>query len=118
MKLEEPQVVKQGGRYGVKLKASAPSIHMIRTNIETEVSPAIGGERASEDMINFLIQGFDGDMSRIWESNIFGKSLNDIAGEGLAGKIKALPEDTKQKLQNTIQRIVNEGSGGLICIIL
>ncbi len=118
MKLEEPQVVRQGGRYGVKLKASAPSIHMIRTNIETEVSPAIGGERASEDMINFLIQGFDGDMSRIWESNIFGKSLNDIAGEGLAGKIKALPEETKGKLRNTIQRIVNEGSGGLICIIL
>ncbi len=118
MKLEEPQVVRQGGRYGVKLKASAPSIHMIKTNIETEVSPAIGGERASEDMINFLIQGFDGDMSRIWESNIFGKSLNDIAGEGLAGKIKALPEETKCKLQNTIQRIVNEGSGGLICIIL
>ncbi len=118
MKLEEPQVVRQGGRYGVKLKASAPSIHLIKTNIETEVSPAIGGERASEDMINFLIQGFDGDMSRIWESNIFGKSLNDIAGEGLAGKIKALPEETKGKLRNTIQRIVNEGSGGLICIIL
>ncbi len=118
MKLEEPQVVRQGGRYGVKLKASAPSIHLIKTSIETEVSPAIGGERASEDMINFLIQGFDGDMSRIWESNIFGKSLNDIAGEGLAGKIKALPGDTKSKLRNTIQRIVNEGSGGLICIIL
>jgi len=118
MKLEEPQVVRQGGRYGVKLKASAPSIHMIKTTIETEVSPAIGGERASEDMINFLIQGFDGDMSRIWESNIFGKSLNDIAGEGLAGKIKAVPNDTRLKLQNTIQRIVNEGSGGLICIIL
>lgn len=118
MKLEEPQVVKQGARYGVKLKASAPSIHMIRTNIETEVSPAIGGERTSEDMINFLIQGFDGDMSRIWESNIFGKSLNDIASEALAGKIKALKEETKDKLRGTIQRIVNEGSGGLICIIL
>jgi len=118
MKLEEPQVVKQGGRYGVKLKASAPSIHLIKTNVETEVSPAIGGERASEDMINFLIQGFDGDMSRIWESNIFGKSLNDIAGEGLAGKIKAVPNDTKSKLKGTIERIVNEGSGGLICIIL
>ncbi len=118
MKLEEPQVVKQGGRYGVKLKASAPSIHMIKTNVETEVSPAIGGERASEDMINFLIQGFDGDMSRIWESNIFGKSLNDIAGESLAGKIKSLKDETKEKLRGTIQRIVNEGSGGLICIIL
>ena len=118
MKLEEPQVIKQSGRYSVKLKASAPSIHMIRTNIETEVSPAIGGEKASEDMINFLIQGFDGDMSKIWDSNIFGKSLNDIAGEGLTGKLKALPTETKTKLQNSLQRIVNEGSGGLICIIL
>ena len=118
MKLEEPQVIKQSGRYSVKLKASAPSIHLIRTNIETEVSPAIGGEKASEDMINFLIQGFDGDMSKIWDSNIFGKSLNDIAGESLTGKLKALPAETKNKLQNSLQRIVNEGSGGLICIIL
>lgn len=118
MKLEEPQIVRQGGRYGVKLKASAPSIHMIMANIETEVSPAIGGEKASEDVINFLLQGYDGDMKKIWESNIFGKSLNDIAGEGLAGKIKALPEDTRGKLQNTVQRIINEGSNGLICIIL
>lgn len=118
MTLEEPQIVRQGGRYGVKLKASAPSIHMIMANIETEVSPAIGGEKASEDVMNFLLQGYDGDMKKIWESNIFGKSLNDIAGEGLAGKIKALPEDARGKLQNTIQRIINEGSGGLICIIL
>lgn len=118
MRLEEPQIVRQGGRYGVKLKASAPSIHMIMANIETEVSPAIGGEKASEDVINFLLQGYNGDMSRIWESNIFGKSLNDIAGEGLASKIKALPDDARGKLQNTIQRIINEGSGGLICIIL
>ena len=118
LRLEEPQVVKQGGRYGVKLKASAPSIHIIKTDIETEVSPAIGGERASEEMINFLIQGFDGDMSRIWDSNIFGKSLNDIAGESLAGKIKAMPSETKSKLRGTVQRIVNEGSNGLICIIL
>lgn len=118
MTLEEPQIVRQGSRYGVKLKASAPSIHMIMANIETEVSPAIGGEKASEDVINFLLQGYDGDMSRIWESNIFGKSLNDIAGEGLASKIKALPDDARGKLQNTIQRIINEGSGGLICIIL
>ena len=118
MRLEEPQIVRQGGRYGVKLKASAPSIHMIMADIETEVSPAIGGEKASEDVINFLLQGYNGDMSRIWESNIFGKSLNDIAGEGLASKIKALPDDARGKLQNTIQRIINEGSGGLICIIL
>ena len=118
MKLEEPQIVRQGGRYGVKLKASAPSIHMIMANIETEVSPAIGGERASEEVINFLLQGYDGDINRIWESNIFGKALNDIAGEGLTNKIRAMPDDAQSKLQNTIQRIVNEGSGGLICILL
>ena len=118
MTLEEPQIVRQGGRYGVKLKASAPSIHMIMANIETEVSPAIGGERASEEVINFLLQGYDGDINRIWESNIFGKALNDIAGEGLTNKIKAMPVEAQGKLQTTIQRIVNEGSGGLICILL
>lgn len=118
MQLEEPEIVRQGGRYGVRLKASAPSIHMIMANIETEVSPALGGEKASEEIINFLLQGFDGDVSRIWESNIFGKSLYDIAGEGLTSKIKRMPEDAQNKLQETLQRIVNEGSGGLICIIL
>ena len=91
---------------------------MIMTNIETEVTPAIGGETASEDIINFLLQGFDGDVNRIWQSNIFGKSLNDIAEEGLYSKIEALPDNVKQKLQDTLQRIINEGSGGLICILL
>jgi len=118
MQLEEPQIVRQGGRYGVKLKASAPSIHMIMTNVETEVSPAIGGEKASEEVINFLLQGYDGDINRIWESNIFGKSLNDIAADGLTGKIKGMPREAQSKLQSTIQRIINEGSGGLICILL
>lgn len=118
MRLEEPQIVRQGGRYGVRLRASAPSIHMIQADIETEVSPAIGGEKASEDVINFLLQGYDGDVSRIWESNIFGKPLNDIAGEGLNNKIRAMPPDAQTKLRTTVQRIVNEGSGGLICILL
>lgn len=117
--MEEPEIVRQGGRYGVRLKASAPSIHMIRANIETEVSPAIGsGGGSSEEIINFLLQSFDGDASRIWESNIFGKSLLDIAGESLAGKIKKMPQEAQNKLRDTLQRIVNEGSGGLICIIL
>ena len=118
MQLEEPQIVRQGGRYGVKLKASAPSIHMIMANIETEVSPAIGGEKASEEVINFLLQGYDGDINRIWESNIFGKPLNDIAGEGLNNKIRAMPEDAREKLRTTVQRMVNDGSGGMICILL
>ncbi len=118
MRLEEPQIVKQGGKYSVKLKANAPAIHMLMTNVETEVTPAIGGETASEDIINFLLQGFDGDVNRIWQSNIFGKSLYDIAEEGLSSKIEALPENAKKKLRGTLQRIINEGSGGLICILL
>jgi len=118
MVLEEPEIVSRGGKYSVRLKAKAESIHMIRVNIETEVSPAIGGEKASEEVISFLLQGFDGDMNRIWESNIFGKSLNDIAAEGLTSKIRKMPEDVQYKLQEALQRIVNEGNGGLICIIL
>ncbi len=118
MHLEEPQIVRQGGKYSVKLKASAPAIHMMMTNIETEVTPALGGETASEDIINFLLQGFDGDVNRIWQSNIFGKSLYDIAEEGLTSKIESLPQSAKDKLQETLQRIINEGSGGLICILL
>ncbi len=118
MRLEEPQIVKQGGKYSVRLKANAPAIHMLMTNVETEVTPAIGGETASEDIINFLLQGFDGDVNRIWQSNIFGKSLYDIAEEGLSSKIEALPENAKLKLRSTLQRIINEGSGGLICILL
>lgn len=118
MRLEEPEIVKQGGRYGVRLKASAPSIHMIMANIETEVSPAVGGEKSSGDIINYLLQEFEGDSGKIWESNIFGKSLYDIASEGLNTKIKKMPEDAQDKLQETLQRIINEGSGGLICIIL
>lgn len=118
LKLAEPEIVRHGGHYGVRLKASAPSIHMILTNIETEVSPALGSERHSEDIINYLLQEFEGDTGRIWESNIFGKSLYDIAGEGLQSKLRSMPRDAQGKLQDTLQRIVNEGSGGLICIIL
>ena len=88
------------------------------TDVETEVTPAIGGEGASEDIINFLLQGFDGDVNRIWQSNIFGKSLNDIAEEGLTAKIEALPESVKDKLRDTLERLINEGGGGLICILL
>lgn len=116
--LQEPEIVKQGGRYGVKLKASAPSIHMIMTDIETEVSPGVGGERSSEDIINYLLQEFEGDSKKIWESNIFGKSLYDIASEGLNAKIKRMPEEAQSKLRETLQRIINDGSNGLICIIL
>lgn len=118
MSLEEPEIVRQGGKYAVRLKANAPAIHMMMTNVETEVAPAIGGETASEDIISFLLQGFDGDVNRIWQSNIFGKSLYDIAEEGLTSKIESLPDNAKRKMKETLQRIINEGSGGLICILL
>ena len=118
LELQEPEIVKHGGRYGVRLKASAPSIHMIRANIETEVSPGVGGEKSSEDIISFLLQEFEGNTGKLWESNIFGKSLYEIAGEGLAAKIKRMPEESQMKLRDTLERIINEGSNGLICIIL
>lgn len=116
--LEEPEIMKQGGRYGVRLRASAPSIHMIRADIETEVSPIVGGEKQSEDMINYLLQEYEGDSSKIWEANIFGKSLHELVNEDLNVKLKRMPEDARVKLRETLQRIINEGSGGLICIIL
>ena len=118
LRLEEPEIVRQGGRYGVRLKASAPSIHMIRADIETEVSPLMGSEKQSEEMVGFLLQDFEGDTARIWESNIFGKSFHDLVGEDLNGKLKRMPEDARDKLRETLQRVINEGSGGLICIIL
>lgn len=118
MRLEEPQIVQQGGKYAVKLRAGAPAIHMLSTQVECEVNPAIGGDGASEDILGFLLQGFDGDVNRIWESNIFGKSLNDLAEESLTARIDSLPENAKIRLRETLQRLVNEDSSGLICILL
>lgn len=116
--LDEPEMVKQGSRFGVKLKAKAPSIHMIRADIETEVSPIVGSEKQSEELVNYLLSEFENDPKKIWESNIFGKSLHELVNEGLQSKLSHMPEDAQIKLQETLERIVNEGSGGLICIIL
>ena len=116
--LEEPEMVKQGSRFGVKLKAKAPSIHMIRADIETEVSPIVGSEKQSEDLVNYLLSEFESDPKKIWESNIFGKNLHELVNEGLQNKLSRMPEEAQGKLQETLERIVNEGSGGLICIIL
>jgi stage IV sporulation protein A len=118
LKLEQPEIVKQGGRYGIRLRASAPSIHMLRADIETEVSPIVGTERQSEELVRYLLAEFDDEPDAIWQSNIFGKSLHDLVSEGLSNKLKKMPEDARVKLQETLQRIINEGSGGLICIIL
>ena len=118
LQLAEPEIVRKGGRYGVRLKASAKAIHMFQTTIETEVSPEIGGENASSEILGFLLQGFDGDVEQLWQSNIFGKPIYTIAREGVEEKLSCLPTKAVGKLQETLQRVVNEGSGTLICIIL
>lgn len=118
LKLEEPEIVKQGSKFGVKLKASAPSIHMIRCDVETEVSPIVGSEKQSEDLVKYLLSEFENDTKRIWQSNIFGKSLHELVNEGLQNKLYRMPDEAQMKIQETLQRIINEGSGGLICIIL
>ena len=118
MTLDEPEIIKQGNRFGVKLRASAPSIHMIRADIETEIAPLVGTEKQSEELVNYLLKEFEGEPGKIWQSNIFGKSLHELVSEGLHNKLNKMPEDAQLKLQETLTRIINEGSGGLICIIL
>ena len=116
--LDEPEIVKQGSKFGIKLRAKAPSIHMIMTNVETEVSPIVGSEKQSEELVKYLLEEFESDPKKIWESNIFGKNLHELVNEGLQNKLERMPEDAQLKLQETLERIVNEGGGGLICIIL
>ena len=116
--LEEPEIIRQGGRYGVRLRAKAPSIHMIRADIQAEVSPIVGSEKQSEDMLTFLLKEFEDAPEKIWQSNIFGRSFHELINEDLSSKLKHMPEDARGKMQQTLERILNEGSGGLICIIL
>lgn len=116
--LEEPEIIKQGGKYGVRLKASAPSIHMMKANIVTEVNPIVGSEKQSEELVMYLMNEFDEDPKKIWSSNIFGKSLHELVNEGLHNKLYRMPVDARLKLQETLERIINEGCGGLICFIL
>lgn len=118
LKLEDPEIVRQGNKFGVKLRASAPSLHFIKANVETEVSPIVGTERQSEELIKSLMDQFENDPQKIWQSNMFGKSLEELVKEGLQNKLFRMPEDVQDKLQRTLQKIINEGNGGLICIIL
>jgi stage IV sporulation protein A len=118
LSLEEPVIVKQGGRFGVKLKASAPSLHIMRVDVEAEVSPIIGTEQQSEDMIKYLLSEFENNKQGIWETNMFGKSLNMMVKEGLNNKLAAMPEEARNKMRKTLTRIVNEGKGGVVCILL
>ncbi|MBP5427031.1 MAG: stage IV sporulation protein A [Clostridiales bacterium] len=114
----KPELLKQGSRFGVKLCASAPSIHMIRADIETQIAPIVGTQKQSEELVEYLIKEFDEEPQKLWETNIFGKSLNELVTEGLQNKLYRMSDDSQYKLQETLQKIINEGNGGLICIIL
>ena len=115
--LEEPEIVRQGGRYGVRLKASAPSLHIIRVDIETEVSPIVGSEKQSEELLQYLLSEFENDPTQIWSTNIFGKSLHGLVKEGLSNKLNHMPAEAQAKIQMTLQRIINEGRNNLLCIL-
>lgn len=118
MAFEEPELIKRGAQFGVRLRASAPSIHMIRADIETEVTPIIGTEKQGEELVQYLLDRFEADPKKLWEFDIFGKSLHDLVREGVQNKLFRMPENAQEKLQETLSRIINEGSGGLICIII
>lgn len=118
MELAEPELVKQGGRSGVRLKATAPSYHFIRADITTEVTPLIGTEKQCEDLVSYIMEEFEDNPEKIWQTNVFGKSLSDLVREGIQSKLYRMPENAQVKLQQTIERIVNDGGGGIICIII
>ena len=117
MHLEVPQIIRKGSNYGVKLKASAPSIHMLRADIQTEITPIVGDEERSRDLLQYLVKEYENDTVKLWDSNIFGKSVYELVSEGLWNKLKRMPEEARFKLQSTLSRIINEGSSGLLCII-
>ena len=118
LKLEKPEIVKKNGNYAVKLRASAPSIHMLRAQIETEISPMVGGEQESQQLIDYLLGEYEEDTDKLWQSNIFGKSLYELVSEGVTAKIMRMPDDARQKLTKTLGRMINENTGGMICILL
>ena len=118
LSLEQPEIVRQGGRYGVRLEASAPSIHMMKAVILTELSPIVGTEKQSEDLVQSLLKDFEDDPVRLWESNIFGKSLHELVNDGLQNKLLHMPQEARGRLQETLERVINEGCTGLICILI
>ena len=118
LQLEQPEIVRQGGRYGVRLQASAPSLHIMRAVIRTELSPIVGSERQSEELAESLLSSFEGDPAQLWQSNIFGKSLHELVNEGLQAKLLHMPQEARSRMQDTLERVINEGCTGLICILL
>ncbi len=117
MVLEEPEIIRTGNRFGVRLRATAPSLHIIKTDVQAEISPILGTEKQSEELIQYLMREFEGEPEKIWRTNLFGKSLNSLVREGIQNKLSGMPENAQIKLRDTLQKVVNEGSGGLICII-
>ena len=118
LSLEEPKIIRQGGKYGVRLKASAPSLHLMRADINTTISPIVGSEAQSKELVDYLLQEFEENPTKLWESNIFGKSLHDLMNEGLQNKLYKMPVEARMKLQEALERVINEGCNGLICFIL
>lgn len=115
--LEEPAIIKQGSKYGVKIRATAPSIHMIRANIETEISPMVGTENQASDLMKY-IGASDKEDGSIWNTNIFGKSIEELVEDGIKSKVYQIGEESQVKLQETMQKIVNDSNGGMVCIII
>ncbi|MBQ3216540.1 MAG: stage IV sporulation protein A [Oscillospiraceae bacterium] len=118
LQMEVPEIVKKGSAYGVKLRASAPSIHMMRADIQTEISPMVGDEQQSEELVNYLLGEYEGDTEKLWQSNIFGKSVFDLVNEGLTAKLRRMPDDARYKIKDALTKIINEGANGLICLLL
>lgn len=118
MSLDEPEIIRQGGRFGVRLRASAPSLHIIRVDVKSEFTPIVGSEKQSEELINYLVSEFEESPEKLWESQIFGKSLHELVQDGITSKLGNMPPNAQEKLQQTLEKITNEGSGGLIAIIL
>lgn len=116
--VEEPQVIKHGSKYGVKIRASAPSIHMIKANIETEIAPIVGSEQQAEDLISYINENAQNSPEGIWDTNIFGKSIQQLVEEGMKNKVNKLTDESQVKLQETIQKVINDSNGGLVCIII
>ena len=118
MTLEDPEIVKQGNKFGVKLKASAPSLHIMSVDIETEVNPIVGSQAQSEEMVKYMMSELEQNPKAIWETNMFGKSLSSLVKEGIDSKITLMPVEAQRKMRKTLGRIINEGKGGIICILL
>ena len=116
--LDEPQLIHHGNKYGVKMKAQAPSINLIKAHIETEIAPIVGSEQQAEDLIEYIKANAKESEDGLWNTNIFGKSVEQIVGDGIQAKISQMTEDCQMKLQDTLQKIINDSSGGMICIII